>query len=214
MAGFITMAVTPNYGWPVPVATDYVKDGYEAIADLGDAIDATVFGLGSGFNLISTTAFSGATSQSFGSDASPIFTSAYRNYRIILDNLAVATTGQNLKFRLRANTTDLTSAVYDIQSLYAISTTIGGGRTASATSCDIASLTTDARTCSFVFDITNPQTTKIKNIISSGIVYEPAEGVRMFFHNSNINSTVAHNGFTIFASNNISGNISIYGYDI
>jgi hypothetical protein len=45
MAGFITMAVTPNYGWPVPVATDFVKDGYEAIADLGDAIDATVFGL-------------------------------------------------------------------------------------------------------------------------------------------------------------------------
>jgi hypothetical protein len=45
MAGLIDMAVTPNYGWPVPVATDYVKDGYAAIADLGDAIDATVFGL-------------------------------------------------------------------------------------------------------------------------------------------------------------------------
>jgi hypothetical protein len=35
------MATTPNYGWPIPVATDYVKDGYANIADLGDAIDAT-----------------------------------------------------------------------------------------------------------------------------------------------------------------------------
>ena len=39
------MAVTPNYSWPIPVATDLVKDGYQAIADLGDAIDATVFAL-------------------------------------------------------------------------------------------------------------------------------------------------------------------------
>ena len=38
---------TPNYGWPVPTSTDYVKDGATAIEALGDAIDATVFGLGS-----------------------------------------------------------------------------------------------------------------------------------------------------------------------
>lgn len=37
---------TPNYGWPVPTSTDYVKDGATAIEALGDAIDATVFGLG------------------------------------------------------------------------------------------------------------------------------------------------------------------------
>jgi hypothetical protein len=36
---------TPNYGWPVPTSTDYVKDGATAIEALGDAIDATVFGL-------------------------------------------------------------------------------------------------------------------------------------------------------------------------
>lgn len=37
------MAVTPNYNWPVPVATDYVKDGWEAISDLGNAIDTSLF---------------------------------------------------------------------------------------------------------------------------------------------------------------------------
>jgi hypothetical protein len=205
---------TPNYGWPVPTSTDYVKDGATAIEALGDAIDATVFGLGSGFNLIRTTAFSGATSQSFGSDASPIFTSAYRNYRIIIENLKVATSDQGLLFRLRANTTDLTSAVYDNETLYAIAATVAGSRTAGGTSCVIASMSTDTRTASYVLDITNPQTTNLKNIVGSGITYAAGDGVRMFHYYNQVNSTVAHNGFTIFASNNISGNISIYGYDI
>ena len=36
---------TPNYSWPVPTSTDYVKDGATAIEALGDAIDATVYGI-------------------------------------------------------------------------------------------------------------------------------------------------------------------------
>ena len=36
------MAVTANNSWPVPVSTDYVKNGYQAIDDLGDAIDTSV----------------------------------------------------------------------------------------------------------------------------------------------------------------------------
>jgi hypothetical protein len=48
---------TPNYGWPVPTSTDYVKDGATAIEALGDAIDATVFGLATGkiLQVVSTT---------------------------------------------------------------------------------------------------------------------------------------------------------------
>lgn len=33
---------TPNYGWPTPLDTGFVKDGAAAIRDLGDAADATV----------------------------------------------------------------------------------------------------------------------------------------------------------------------------
>lgn len=33
---------TPNYGWPTPADTDFVKDGAAAIRALGDAIDETV----------------------------------------------------------------------------------------------------------------------------------------------------------------------------
>jgi hypothetical protein len=42
------MAVTPNYSWPTPDNTDLVRDGAEAIRDLGDAIDATVFSIPTG----------------------------------------------------------------------------------------------------------------------------------------------------------------------
>lgn len=36
------MATTTNNSWPIPVATDYVKDGWDAIADLGNGIDTSV----------------------------------------------------------------------------------------------------------------------------------------------------------------------------
>jgi hypothetical protein len=36
------MALSPNYSWPEPDDSDFVKDGALAIRDLGDAIDATV----------------------------------------------------------------------------------------------------------------------------------------------------------------------------
>lgn len=36
------MPTTPNYDWPTPADTDYVKDGAAAIRNLGDAIDTTV----------------------------------------------------------------------------------------------------------------------------------------------------------------------------
>lgn len=39
------MATTPNYSWPTPDNTDLVRDGAEAIRDLGNAIDATLNGL-------------------------------------------------------------------------------------------------------------------------------------------------------------------------
>ena len=45
---------TPNYGWPVPTSTDYVKDGATAIEALGDAIDATLFAKAKILQVVST----------------------------------------------------------------------------------------------------------------------------------------------------------------
>lgn len=37
------MATSPNYGWPEPDNTSFVKDGALAIRNLGNAADATVY---------------------------------------------------------------------------------------------------------------------------------------------------------------------------
>jgi hypothetical protein len=95
------MAVTPNFSWPVPVATDYVKDGWEAISDLGNAIDTTVAGLGSaGFSLVSSTTITAQSTVQI----SNVFTATYRNYKIIADFPTVSA-GGTLTFQFTSSGT-------------------------------------------------------------------------------------------------------------
>lgn len=115
------MAVTPNYNWPIPVATDYVKDGWDAIADLGNAIDTTVAGLGSGLTLLNTTTFT--TSSGVAIDS--LFSSTYDNYRIMLYLTAVSASETDIMIYGRAGGTD-TSTSYNTQTIYQNSTSIAG----------------------------------------------------------------------------------------
>lgn len=79
---------TPNYGWPVPTSTDLVKDGATAIEDLGDAIDATVFGLpGSGLTLIKQQTVGTAVSTVTVTGA---FSATYDAYKIIISGGAAS----------------------------------------------------------------------------------------------------------------------------
>jgi hypothetical protein len=39
------LALSPNYNWPEPDNSDFVKDGATDIRALGDAIDSTVYAL-------------------------------------------------------------------------------------------------------------------------------------------------------------------------
>jgi hypothetical protein len=84
---------TPNYGWDVPTSTDYVKDGATAIETLGDDIDASLFSITSGKNVglvhLNTTTF---TTASFV-NVDNVFTSAYQNYKIILNITASSISG-------------------------------------------------------------------------------------------------------------------------
>ena len=93
---------TPNYGWPVPTSTDYVKDGATAIEALGDAIDATVFGLGaSALTLVKTQTIGTAVSSTVVTDA---FSTTYDNYKIII-NGGVCSTDCYLGLKLGASAT-------------------------------------------------------------------------------------------------------------
>ena len=103
MAGFITMATTtPNYNWPVPTSTDFVKDGAQAIEDLGDAIDATVFGLGGGGLALIKTETVGTTVTSV--TVNDAFSATYDNY-FITYNGGTSSATNNLELRLGATTT-------------------------------------------------------------------------------------------------------------
>jgi hypothetical protein len=77
------MGTTTNNGWLTPESNRFVKDGWEAIKDLADAIDTTLGVYApstSGLTLINTTSFSGVASQS----VNDVFSATYDNYRINL----------------------------------------------------------------------------------------------------------------------------------
>jgi hypothetical protein len=94
--------VTPNYSWPVPTSSDYVKDGASAIEALGDAIDATVFGIGSsGLVLIKTQTIGTAVSSV---NVTSAFSATYDNYKITVSGGVGSAVG-NLGLKLGATAT-------------------------------------------------------------------------------------------------------------
>jgi hypothetical protein len=93
---------TPNFGWPVPTSTDYVKDGATAIEALGDAIDATVFGLSSGaLTLVKTQTIGSGVSFVNVTDA---FNTNFNNYRIFLSG-GTASTDTNIQMKFGSTAT-------------------------------------------------------------------------------------------------------------
>ena len=161
---------------------------------------------------IKTAAFSGAVSHSFGSDADPIFTSAYRNYRILIYDVGRQTTDGLLSFRLRANTTDLTSSVYSFETFRANGTTLTGARIVNGTSFDVGQITASQGFSNVIIEINDPQQTKRKTIQSTNAFNSSGIGQNVFNFYGDVNSTAAHNGFTLFADVNLVGRVSIYGY--
>jgi len=94
---------TPNYGWPVPTSTDYVKDGAVAIEALGDAIDATVFGLPTaGLTLIKSQVIGSAVSSV---NVTAAFSATYDAYKIIIGGSGVKSASNNITLKLGASTT-------------------------------------------------------------------------------------------------------------
>jgi hypothetical protein len=196
---------TPNYGWPVPTSTDFVKDGAQAIEDLGDAIDATVFGLGSGgLTLVSTTTIGSAVSSVTVSAA---FSATYDNYKIIVSNGA-ASTDCNLAFKLGASTTGyysgMAAIVYSSNTLQSTrdnngaSFTSAGRGAASGLNLDV--------------DLLVPFLAK--NTCISGLWVNQntagAAGIFSGYHNS----AVSYSDFTLTTSAGTltGGEIRVYGY--
>jgi hypothetical protein len=201
------MGTTTNNGWPTPVATDLVKDGWEAIKDLGDAIDTTLGVYApstSGLTLINTTSFSGVTSQSINS----VFTATYDSYKILV-TVSTAASTSDINFRLRAAGVDLSSSSYIYGGLkVGAQTSFAFASDNNVTNTQLVLASSGSSIPSFIsLDVTYPflSNPKLVNALGAGRLGQ--------WNNAYINSTASHDGFTILGGANLTGSISVYGYN-
>jgi hypothetical protein len=202
------MGTTTNYSWPIPEDTDLVKDGAEAIRDLGNAIDTSAADFGGGLVHIETRSVSAVSAESFND----VFSSTYDNYRVI--TRLQRSTANPINIRFRASGSD------DSQSLYNSSGIRVGGTTLLGTSSTLASSgllsqTNVADVNAMSFDFYSPFLTQFTHI--TGLTFTPQSsdnnlflGVRGIQHKV----SSSFDGFTLLAdtAGNMTGTISIYGY--
>jgi hypothetical protein len=194
---------TVNNNWPTPVQTDLVKDGWEAIKDLGDAIDTTLGVYADpGLVLLNTTSFSGVASQSIND----VFSATYQNYKVIGN--FTASVGNANQCRLRVSGADNTTNNY-------IRQTINGDSGTLATST-----ATNTYFDQFWVGSTNPSGLE-------AIFYSPFESVRTNVltrctqdgNSLKLGGAVhavssSFTGFTLIApSGTFSGTVRVYGFN-
>ena len=204
--------VTPNYSWPVPTSTDLVKDGATAIEALGDAIDATVFGLGgSGLTLISSTTIGSGVSTVSVNDC---FSATYSNYRVVMDVGAFSDNSQNLQMRMRVSGSDNSSSNYKYTALNSqTGSPFNDGLSSTGTTQWVFHRYTRSDGVFFVVDFFKPFATDYTSAKSSGISlnYNAADGSEAYL---SMTVTTSYTGFTLFptAGNMTGGTIKVYGY--
>lgn len=202
---------TPNYGWPVPTSTDYVKDGATAIEALGDAIDATVFGLPSGsFTYINGSTFTGQSTVSINN----CFSSTYQAYRIVC-SFSSPSADSFLRFRLRAAGTDSVASYYGMK--LTVNTAGSVGSYGDANAQYLAIVTTDSAATSTNYsafiDIIDPFKTSSTTLFMNNTGLDNAGNSMSYFGGNAHYVSTSYDGFTIYASTGtFSGNIRVYGY--
>jgi hypothetical protein len=203
---------TPNYGWPVPTSTDLVKDGAVAIEALGDAIDATVFGLPSGSLIkINTTTFSAVATQNFPS----VFSATYDSYLIVFT--FSGSTSARGAFRVSSGASPITTSTYAYKNIYSgtNSTFIAQNNSASATYIEIGDMTS-AATSGYVggqMTVSNPFTANRTGIAGICNAATTGDVFLSIFGGVNTNNT-SYDGFALTASTGtITGFATVYGYN-
>jgi hypothetical protein len=210
------MATTTNYGWTTPDDTDLVKNGADAIRDLGSAIDTSMnTALGTkkaGLVLLNTTSFTAVATQSING----VFSSDYSNYRILISP-TTAGTNQQLTMRLRASGTDTSTNYVSNANFNSTATTVSASLNIRGTDEILVNggITT-GRPAFANIDIFNPfANLNTGFLINSG--NEVSDG--SFFYTVNttgiLKDTLSYDGFTLIISggSNISGSLSVFGYN-
>jgi hypothetical protein len=196
---------TPNYGWPVPTSTDYVKDGATAIEALGDAIDATVFGLPTGaLTLLNTTSFT----TSSGVAVDNVFTATYRNY-IFTINLTAATATTDILFYGRTGGSDVTTN-YNYQFISGRTTTVAANSGSTARLGEAVS--GGALTTQFQTFLASPQLAQPTGFQNISYAEQPSGVPTQFVTVGRHTGTNQFDGIKIYPSaGTLTGTLSIYG---
>ena len=211
---------TPNYGWAVPTSTDLVKDGATAIETLGDAIDASMnTALGTkkaGMVLLNTTSFSGVASQSIND----VFSATYTNYKIVVEAENSGTGFVNFNMRMRVSGTDNSSSNYRWQQAYQADTSAAPtyafeSSNGLTTNFLVGAFASTAGRSLTTIEMSNPFATEYTALTFQGTAYDQS-GPRghNYIGAGNLIVTTSYTGFTIIpSSNNITGSVSVYGYN-
>jgi hypothetical protein len=161
-----------------------------------------------GLVLIQTTSTGGSVSSiNFGSNASPVFSSTYDNYKIVF--VGTASGGLNPQMRMRADTTNATGANYDHQYLNATGTSALAARTTGATFNELPALSTTVQ--GFTIDLYSPFLTTATTYYSVGPAGISTISIQSFAGQHTLANS--YNGFGILTGGaaTINGTFYIYG---
>ena len=194
---------TPNYGWPVPTSTDYVKDGATAIEALGDAIDATVFGLGTaGLTLVKSQVIGSAVSSVTVTGA---FSATYDQYRVTINGGVGSTVGL-ISFTLGSATTG-----YYYQTFYGAYNNTVSGVGAQNQSSVLRAGSFSTNSINFNMDFHNPFLTK--DTYFNGPVIGETSSLIAGNTNGYQASATSFTSITFSVSGTLTGGtIRVYGY--
>lgn len=208
------MATTTNYGWTTPDNTALVKDGALAIRTLGSAIDTSLnTALGTrkaGMVLLNTTSFSAVASVSLPAST---FTSTYENYKVMIDFVPTASDG--IGIRLRSSGSDETAAQYNIATFNVRTNSTSGisSSAASQTRAVLESIVANFKN-SVSIDIFSPQLAKYTTGVALCHMGITASDAKMYFGGFQLSNTTAYDSMTwLMSSGNMTGSLSVYGYN-
>ena len=207
---------TTHYGFDIPQSTDLVKDGATAIATLGQDIDTamnTALGTNkAGMVLLNTTSFSAVASQSIND----VFSATYSNYKILVK--AACSSATQLSLRMRVGGADLTSSSYMYGGAFVIfnGSTTPTGENTGGTSAGFNILDVDGNPGYARIEMFDPFATEQTGVIYDQVFNSGGSRNQGYWEAFSGLTTVttSYTGFTLLpAAGNITGTVSVYGYN-
>ena len=165
-----------------------------------------------GLVLLNTTSFSGVASQSIGSDAAPLFTSAYKNYKVIFSGES-SSSSQPLFIRMRTNVTDDTTNNYIYLVTYRTNASGTTDFSATQTGFYLGNVSSTLRSHAIV-DFQYPQVADYTTMTGLSVGFVSTANTEFYTLGGFKNTTTQYNGMTIYPSTGtITGEVSVYGYN-